>query len=75
MGRFTGIYYLNPEPPAGDGTAFWRRYGNDWKMTRLVPARFNRLLIFRAGLHHSRALFDNYGHGDGARLIQVIFLR
>ncbi|WP_428673723.1 DUF6950 family protein [Reyranella sp.] len=75
MGDFTGIFYLNPEPAEGDGTAFWERSGDDWKMTRLVPARFNRLLLFTAGLHHSRALFDNYGEGDGARLIQVIFLR
>lgn len=75
MGAFTGIYYMNPEPAAGDGTAFWQRDGGEWKMTRLVPAKFNRLLTFSAGLHHSRALFDNYGEGDGARLIQVIFLR
>lgn len=75
MGRFTGIYYLNPEPADGDGTAFWERSGGQWKMTRLVPAKFNRLLTFSAGLHHSRALFNNYGEGDDARLIQVIFLR
>lgn len=75
MGRFTGIFYLNPEPRDGDGTAFWERYGSEWKMARLVPAKFNRLLTFSAGLHHSRALFDNYGEGDSARLIQVIFLR
>lgn len=75
MGRFTGIFYMNPEPAEGDGTAFWERVGGEWKMVRLVQAKFNRLLTFSAGLHHSRALFDNYGEGDGARLIQVIFLR
>lgn len=75
MGQFTGIYYMNPEPAEGDGTAFWERDGDGWKLVRLVPALFNRLLIFDAALHHSRALFDNYGEGDGARLIQVIFLR
>lgn len=75
MGAFTGIYYMNPEPPDGDGTAFWEREGSGWKRVRRVPAKFNRLLVFSAGLHHSRALFDNYGEGDGARLIQVIFLR
>lgn len=75
MGRFTGIFYLNTEPAEGDGTAFWERDGEGWKKTRLVRARFNRLLLFSAGLHHSRALFDNYGQGDGARLIQAIFLR
>jgi hypothetical protein len=75
MGRFTGIFYLNPEPAEGDGTAFWEREGGEWMMTRLVPAKFNRLLTFSAELHHSRVLFNNYGEGDGARLIQVIFLR
>lgn len=75
MGRFTGIYYMNPDPPAGDGTAFWERDGAAWKRVRLVPARFNRLVIFDARLHHSRAIFDNYGEGDTARLIQVVFLR
>jgi hypothetical protein len=23
MGEWSAIYYLNPDPPAGDGTAFW----------------------------------------------------
>ena len=75
MGRFTGILYLNPDPADGDGTAFWEREGAGWKMSRLVPAKFNRMVIFDAALQHSRALFDNYGGGDGARLIQVTFLR
>lgn len=75
MGRFTGIYYLNPDPVDGDGTAFWERRNGEWKMTRLVQAKFNRLLTFSADLYHSRALFDNYGEGESARLIQVIFLR
>lgn len=75
MGRFSGIYYMNTDPPEGDGTKFWQRDGDGWKMTRHVEARFNRLLIFDSGLTHSRAIFDNYGEGDGARLIQVLFLR
>lgn len=75
MGRFSAIYYMNPDPPEGDGTKFWQRDGDGWTMTRHVEARFNRLLIFDAGLPHSRAIFDNYGEGDDARLIQVLFLR
>jgi hypothetical protein len=49
--------------------------GAGWTETRLVLGRFNRLLIFDAALPHSRAIFENYGEGDDARLIQVIFLR
>lgn len=74
MGRFTAIYYMNPEPADGDGTIFWERDGDDWRPIRLVEAKFNRLLIFDAILPHSRALIDNYGQGDGSRLIQVVFL-
>lgn len=40
---------------------------------RHVEAKFNRLLLFSAGLFHSRSLFNNYGEGDDARLIQVVF--
>lgn len=38
-----------------------------------VGAQFGRLLVFQADLYHSRALVDNYGAGDGARLVQVAF--
>ncbi len=75
MGNFTGIYYMNPDPPEGDGTTFWERNGHEWRPKQHVPARFNRLLLFSARIPHSRAIFDNYGQGDGARLIQVVFLR
>lgn len=75
MGRFTGIFYLNPTPPRGDGTTFYERRGEGWTSAQHVPARFNRLLLFSAEIPHSRALFDNYGQGDEARLIQVVFLR
>jgi hypothetical protein len=75
MGRFTGIYYMNPHPAEGDGTTFWERNAGEWWPKQQVPARFNRLLLFSAELPHSRSLFDNYGQGDEARLIQVVFLR
>lgn len=42
---------------------------------QLVPARFNRLVLFQADLYHSRAIPENYGEGDEARLIQVAFGR
>lgn len=98
MGEVTGIYYLNPDPPAGDGTAFyahratgrevsiatdsmdriaegfeWRCMGA-WERTRVVEARFNRLVLFPAGAYHSRAIYGNYGiTDDDARLIQIVF--
>lgn len=40
---------------------------------RHASAKFNRLLMFPADLFHSRAIYENYGEGDDARLIQVTF--
>jgi hypothetical protein len=75
MGRWTGIYYMNPEPPEGDGTTFWEPDEYGFLAVGHVAARFNRLVLFPSEVLHSRALFDNYGQGDDARLIQVVFLR
>lgn len=46
-----------------------------WEQWATVAATFNRLLLFRAPLYHSRSIPENYGTGDDARLIQVIFLQ
>jgi hypothetical protein len=90
MGDWTAILYLNPHPPDGDGTAFWRHRAthaisgafirasaedlSQWDQWDYVPAKFNRLLLFKSHLFHSRAIAANYGEGDEARLIQVAFL-
>lgn len=92
MGDWTAILYLNPDPPAGDGTAFWQHIASGaigsaiphersieglttegWRLRRVVSARFNRLLVFPATFFHSRAIAANWGAGDDARLIQVVF--
>lgn len=93
MGDVTAILYLHPDPPAADGTTFWRHQasglqgsthalagaaGHDrdaWQTWRHVPAACNRAVVFDAGLFHSRAIVANYGAGDDARLIQVLFAR
>lgn len=97
MGAWTGILYMTPHPPHGDGTTFWRHRATNacastatdldtlreewmdwrtldrWEPWHTVEAKFNRLLLFSAPLFHSRALRENYGHGAGARLIQLVF--
>jgi N-acetylglutamate synthase-like GNAT family acetyltransferase len=89
MGDLTGIFYLTPRPPDGDGTSFWRHRESGatsgpfnaaeaqdlgrWERWEHVTARFNRLLIFQSDLFHSRGLIENYGRGKDARLIQVVF--
>ena len=93
MGRQTGIYYMNPDPPKGDGTTFWKspegsisgpwtewvdqsaRSRKGWTVWKQCPAKFNRLVVFDADLFHSRSLLENYGQGDEARLIQVMFFQ
>jgi GNAT superfamily N-acetyltransferase len=50
----------------------WRD-SEQWTPWHIVPARPNRLILFPAAYFHSRALPDNYGTGDTARVIQVVF--
>lgn len=68
MGEWTAILYLTPDPPESDGTVFY----SDGVQLR-VPAKFNRAVVFPAVLNHSRAIHENYGSGDTARLTQVMF--
>lgn len=44
-----------------------------WVPWHTVPARPNRLVLFPASYFHSRAIEANYGAGETARLIQVVF--
>jgi hypothetical protein len=89
MGDWTGILYLNDNPPEGDGTLFWKHVASDsvcgppradewrdqprWAPWKHVQAKFNRLLLFPSDYYHSRAIPENYGVGESARLIQVMF--
>ncbi len=45
----------------------------NWTLREKVPARFNRLVMFPSSYFHSRAIHDNYGQGNDARLTQVVF--
>jgi hypothetical protein len=91
MGQWSGLLYLNPEPPQGDGTAFWihssgaiqslvpherseeGKNSSSWALRELVQAKFNRLVLFPSSYFHSRAIPENWGEGDDARLTQVVF--
>lgn len=53
-------------------TLAWRDR-TQWEPWRTVAAVFNRVVLFPATYYHSRALEANYGEGDTARLIQVLF--
>jgi hypothetical protein len=83
-GEVTAILYLNPEPPAGDGTDFWRlddSIRGDWPVAgtfdhwHRVEAKYNRLVVFPSDFYHSRSLPENYGTSkEDSRLIYVSFL-
>lgn len=84
MGDWTALYYMNPEPAHGDGTKFWDGPAVDADLTAAVDdldctlratvdAVFNRLVVFPSHWLHSRALRNNYGSGESARLVQVTF--
>ena len=44
-----------------------------WEEVSRVVAKFGRVLVFAADRFHSRAIPENYGSGDDARLVQVVF--
>jgi len=97
MGTWSALYYLTPEPPAGDGTTFyrekatgrvqsiaqtpdafleeWRNWQEPdlWEPWTQVAAKFNRIVVFESSHFHARSIFQNYGTGDDARLIQLVF--
>ncbi len=49
------------------------RNPDNWTMRKRVLAKFNRLVMFPSTYFHSRAIFENWGDGDDARLVQVAF--
>ena len=72
MGEITVILYLNEVHPNEDGTTI---YDDSNKPICRVYAKFNRMLAFDSDMLHSRNIFENFGEGDEARLIQVLFLK
>jgi hypothetical protein len=72
MGDITCILYLSEDAPSEDGTTI---YDEQSKPLSVVYSRFNRMIAFNSDLPHSRNLFENFGEGENARLVQVIFLK
>jgi hypothetical protein len=71
MGDFTCILYLNKNHPDDDGTTI---YDDDGNPSMIVKSKYNRMFCFDSRLPHSRNLYENFGEGKDARLIQVVFL-
>lgn len=67
------IQSVTTDPQARYGEWVRWRQLDQWEPWHTVPSRFNRLLLFPANYYHSRAIFENWGAGDDARLIQLCF--
>ena len=72
MGDITCILYLNELSPIEDGTTI---YDNDKNPSVKIYSKFNRMIAFSSNVLHSRNIFENFGEGHSARLIQVAFLK
>lgn len=72
MGDITAILYLNINHPREDGTTI---YDDDNRPACTFYSKFNRMVMFDSRLPHSRNIFENFGEGPSARLIQVVFLK
>lgn len=72
MGDRTVILYLSKKEKQFDGTTL---YDNDGNPILIVNAKYNRMFTFNAEIPHARNIYENFGQGDEARLIQVIFMK
>tara|TARA_R110002012_G_scaffold61070_2_gene160065 strand:+ start:31 stop:507 length:477 start_codon:yes stop_codon:yes gene_type:complete len=71
-GDYTAILYLNKSYPIGYGTTL---YDDDENEIVMCKAKYNSLFIFPSSVKHSRNSLHNFGEGDDARLVQVMFLK
>ena len=71
-GDKTLIYYLNQTYPEGYGTTI---YDNNDIPILIHRAQFNSLFMFDSGYKHSRNIEENFGEGEDARMVQVMFLK
>ena len=72
MGDVTCILYLNEQHPHDDGTIIYDENDN---VVMMIHSRFNRMMTFNSEAKHSRSIYENFGDGNNARLIQVVFLK
>ena len=72
MADVTVLLYLNKEAPHNDGTTL---YNDDETRTAVIHSKYNRMIAFDSDVLHSRNIFENFGIGDDARLVQVVFLK
>lgn len=72
MGDITCILYLNENAPENDGTTI---YDDNNNPLVTIQSKFNRMIAFDSDAPHSRNILENFGEGESARLVQIIFLK
>ena len=72
MGDITCILYLNEDAPENDGTTI---YDDNNNPLVTIQSKFNRMIAFDSDAPHSRNILENFGEGESARLVQIIFLK
>jgi hypothetical protein len=72
MGDITCLLYLNEFEPEENGTTI---YDKDNNPLVTMYSKFNRMIAFNADAPHSRNILENFGEGESARLVQIIFLK
>jgi hypothetical protein len=72
MGDITCILYLNENAPENDGTTI---YDENNEALISIYSKFNRMIAFDSDAPHSRNILENFGEGESARLVQIIFLK
>jgi len=65
--------FVEAGTPARTGEALTWPELDRWEPWFKVEAKPDRLVLFPSSYFHSRALVDNYGEGEHARLVQVTF--
>lgn len=75
MGDYMALLYLNETHPEEAGTSIYTEGEDEPEKAIEVRMKKNRLVAFPCDLLHSRNIFENFGFGDDARLVQVVFLK
>jgi hypothetical protein len=66
----TALLFLSDHPDCGT-----RLYSSDGKPLLTVHMNKGTAFVFSSSVKHSRLLENNFGDGDDARLVEVVFLK
>lgn len=66
----TALLFLSDHPDCGT-----RLYSNDGKPIVTIHMKKGTAFVFTSSVKHSRLLENNFGDGDDARLVEVVFLK